>query len=264
MPTLVKETSKGATVQKGQSAEEGKSNLMVTEEGTNVEGRSPAPKEGVPETNEESNILPKSIDDKDEEISLEEKDTEKKKDTDLADPIMGKEKDSVDENIMVAGVNAENQSHSASSPSLQFTDEDKEDDEEEIEDDSINSINPAILDLDEITKDTENESGNDSNLDDKSVKSTASSINSPDTCGYCKEYVPPQGFHPFMINCACCTESSYLHQHCATKVFMECSPPDYKSDIKLSSLFFNSLKFPMYCSKCKQDCFWCKTCHESK
>ncbi len=107
MPTLVKETSKGATVQKGQSAEAGISNLLDTEEGTNVESRSPAPVEGVPERNEESKIEPKRNDDKDEKISLEEIGTEKKKETDPADAIMDKEKESVDENIMVADVNAE-------------------------------------------------------------------------------------------------------------------------------------------------------------
>ena len=147
---------------------------------------------------------------------------------------------------------------------MEYTDDDNDDDVDGIEDETITSFNPTILDLDDKTKGTENESDDDSNLDDKSVKSIASSINLPDLCGYCQEYVPPQGFHPFTLNCACCTQTSYLHQHCATKVFMECSPADFKSDINLSSTIFNKLKFPMYCSKCKQDCFWCKICHESK
>ncbi len=50
MPTLVKETIKGATVQKGQSAEEGNSKIKDTEEGTTVEERNPAAVQGVPET----------------------------------------------------------------------------------------------------------------------------------------------------------------------------------------------------------------------
>ena len=135
------------------------------------------------------------------------------------------------------------------------------DDEEEGDDEFGQMLN----NVNHNNNDDENSNISDSQSQTSTQSSDSShGANAEDVCGYCNKFVLDSTSHPYRIKCYCCTFISKVHKECVPAILKHNMPNTYNLPDSVSSMHFNKVKFPIYCNKCQQDCFWCKVRHESK
>ena len=162
--------------------------------------------------------------------------------------------ESVDDNMKQASEKEESGSFEYTSDTpINHSDDENEDD--------ASDFNPAEMpEKDDTGSTTTNHTQKSSHGGDN--ESVASSFVPDSTCFHCMN--PIRDSVNFIMKCACCTQQSEVCKGCVPKVVELFKPQDYFVAPNVSSLLFNQLKFPMFCSKCRQDCFWCKETHEGK
>ena len=156
------------------------------------------------------------------------------------------------------------EAESAASTQLEFSTDENDDDADENEHcDDGEGFNPAEMHGNEDNDDDDGETTATEKSSHGGESQSVASVNTTfDTCFYCKDPVRiGTSLNPYKMTCACCRQYSKICKDCLPLVIDENAPMISKS---ISSLYFNKLETPMYCSKCRQDCFWCKVHHESK